>query len=133
MHVGRGGWTWYTGSAGWMYTAAVESVLGLRREGATFRIDPCIPAMWPTYRLEWRVGRTLYRITVSNPEHRCSGVQSAEIDGTPVDPAAIPLADDGQVHEVAVVLGRPQPATIRVRVPGPQTAHPTFTDGPESS
>ena len=51
MHVGRGGWTWYTGSAGWMYQAAIEALLGLRRRGATFSIDPCIPAMWPEYSL----------------------------------------------------------------------------------
>ena len=56
MHVGRGGWTWYTGSAGWMYQAAVGSLLGLRRQGDTFRVDPCIPAMWPAYSLDWQHG-----------------------------------------------------------------------------
>ena len=64
MHLGRGGWTWYTGSAGWMYQAAIEALLGLRRQGATFSINPCIPARWPEYSLEWRHGRTRYRITV---------------------------------------------------------------------
>ena len=71
MHVGRGGWTWYTGSAGWMYQAAIEGILGLRREGSTFAMNPCIPAMWPAFAIEWKIGRTRYRITVTNPEHRC--------------------------------------------------------------
>ena len=92
-HLGRGGWTWYTGSAGWMYQAAVEALLGLRRQGATFSISPCIPARWPKYSLEWKHGRTLYRITVLNPDHRCTGVGSAEVDGVPADARAIPLVD----------------------------------------
>ena len=57
MHVGRGGWTWYTGSAGWMYQAALEGLLGLRRTGSTFSINPNIPAMWVGYSVDWRVGR----------------------------------------------------------------------------
>jgi cyclic beta-1,2-glucan synthetase len=118
MHVGRGGWTWYTGSAGWMYQAAVEGLLGLRRDAATFRIDPCIPAMWTGYAIDWRVGRTLYRINVTNPEHRCRGVQSAEIDGVSVDPLAIPLHDDGRTHDVAVVLGKRGPVGVGAQGPG---------------
>jgi cyclic beta-1,2-glucan synthetase len=105
MHVGRGGWTWYTGSAGWMYVAAIEGLLGLRREGATFCVDPCIPAMWPAYAIDWRIGQTLYRIRVTNPRHRCRGVESATLDGIAVDAKAIPLDDDGATHDVVVVLG----------------------------
>ena len=105
MHVGRGGWTWYTGSAGWMYRTAIEGMLGLCPNGATFAISPCIPAMWPEYSIDWRTGRTLYRIRVTNPEHRHRGVRSATLDGARVDPAAIPLRDDGETHEVVVVLG----------------------------
>ena len=105
MHVGRGGWTWYTGSAGWAYQTAIEGLLGLRREGATFRIDPCIPAMWPEYTIDWRLGSTTYRITVSNPHHRSRGVVSAEMDGMPVDASAIPVDDDGRTHEIAIVVG----------------------------
>jgi cyclic beta-1,2-glucan synthetase len=108
MHVGRGGWTWYTGSAGWMYQAAVHALMGLRRSGSTFSVNPCIPTIWPQYSLDWRFGRTHYRIMVSNPDHRCRGVGSATLDGRRVDPAAIPLADDGGEHEVAIVLGTPR-------------------------
>jgi cellobiose phosphorylase len=89
-----------------MYQAAIEALLGLRRQGSTFSVSPSIPAMWPTYSLEWIVGRTRYRIVVSNPEHRCRGVESATLDGDPVDAGAIPLTEDGQTHDVAIVLGR---------------------------
>ena len=104
-HPGRGGWSWYTGAAGWLYRTGLESLLGLRREGATFTVDPCIPASWPEYTIAWRSGATRYEITVTNPEHRCRGVAEADLDGAPVDPAAIPLVDDGGTHVVRVVLG----------------------------
>jgi cellobiose phosphorylase len=107
MHLGRGGWTWYTGSAGWMYRAAIEELLGLRRHDATFSISPNIPAMWPTFSIDWRVGRSRYHISVANPDHRCRGVRSAALDGAPVDTAAIPLSDDGRTHTVVIELGDP--------------------------
>jgi cyclic beta-1,2-glucan synthetase len=88
-----------------MYQAAIEALLGLRRHGATFSINPCIPARWPTYSLEWKHGRTLYRITVMNPDHRCCGVGSAEVDGAAADARVIPLVDDGRTHDVLVILG----------------------------
>jgi cyclic beta-1,2-glucan synthetase len=67
--------------------------------------------MWATYSLEWTIGRTRYRIVVSNPEHRCRGVASATLDGTTVDANAIPVVDDGGTHEVDIVLGQAaQPA-----------------------
>jgi cyclic beta-1,2-glucan synthetase len=105
MHGGRGGWTWYTGSAGWMYQAAVRALLGLRRHADTISVNPCIPSVWPEYTLAWRIGGTRYRFVVENPEHRSRGIASAELDGTPVDPGAIPWADDGREHEVRIILG----------------------------
>jgi cyclic beta-1,2-glucan synthetase len=104
-HVGRAGWTWYTGSAGWLYRAGLESILGLRRSGATFAIDPCVPASWPGYAISWRVGATRYEIAVTNPDRACRGVARAELDGLPVDAHAIPVVDDGAVHRVTIVLG----------------------------
>jgi cyclic beta-1,2-glucan synthetase len=104
-HRGRGGWSWYTGSAGWMYRAAVESILGLRRTGATFAVDPCIPSAWPECHIVWRHLETRYEIAVENPAHRCRGVEHATLDGVPVDHRAIPLAHDGLVHRVVVVIG----------------------------
>jgi cyclic beta-1,2-glucan synthetase len=105
MHVGRVGWTWYTGSAGWMYQAAIEGILGFRRQGPTFTLNPCIPPMWPAFAMEWRIGRTHYRINVTNPEHRCGGVASATLDGVSVDRHAIPLTEDGDIHDVEIILG----------------------------
>jgi cyclic beta-1,2-glucan synthetase len=126
MHIGRGGWTWYTGSAGWMYQAAIQALLGLRRNGATIAVNPCVPSAWPRYSLTWRAGRTQYRFTVLNPEHRCSGIASATLDGVPVDPDSIPLSDDGEVHEVTVVLG----AEARVGLPVEATAMAEGRPGP---
>jgi cyclic beta-1,2-glucan synthetase len=105
-HAGRGGWSWYTGSAAWMYRAGVEGMLGLRRRGAAFGIDPCIPSTWPGYEITWRVGATTYQIAVSNPDRYCRGVASASLDGVAVDAAAIPIASDGGTHQVRIVLGR---------------------------
>jgi cyclic beta-1,2-glucan synthetase len=102
-----------------MYQAAIEALLGLRRRGSTISVRPCIPAVWPHFSLEWTIGGTRYRFTVSNPQHRCSGVASATLDGSPVDSRAIPLATDGGVHDVTVILGensgRELPAAAAVR------------------
>jgi cyclic beta-1,2-glucan synthetase len=108
-HAGRGGWSWYTGSAGWMYRAGIESILGLRRRGDTFVIDPCIPSSWPEYRIVWRFLESRYEITVSNPTRRCRGIATATLDGAPVDTMAIPLVNDGRTHDVQIVLGTPSP------------------------
>jgi len=110
-HIGRGGWTWYTGSAAWMYRLGVESILGLRRQGNCFAMAPCIPASWDLFTLRWRHGRSRYEITVLNPGRRNRGVAEASLDGTRVDSQAIPLVDDGAVHRVQVVLGDPSPET----------------------
>ncbi|HET7295284.1 MAG TPA: carbohydrate-binding protein, partial [Vicinamibacteria bacterium] len=118
-HAGRAGWTWYTGSAGWMYRAGLESILGLRRHGSSFEVEPCIPSSWPGYSIAWRFGQARYEITVENPERRCRGVAEAELDGAPVDPRAIPLVDDGGSHQVRLVLGSP---TLRTQAKAAQGA-----------
>ena len=104
-HAGRAGWTWYTGSAGWMYRVGIESLLGLRRRGRTFSIDPCIPASWPEFRIIWTIESTRYEICVTNPHRRCRGVTSVQLDGAPVPATGIPLVDDRGSHDVRVVLG----------------------------
>ncbi len=105
QHAGRGGWSWYTGSAGWMYQTAIDGILGLRRRGDHFAIDPCIPSTWPGFTITWRFGSATYHIVVANPEHRSRGVGSAELDGEPCDAASIPLVDDGESHRVLVTIG----------------------------
>ena len=104
-HIGRGGWTWYTGSAAWMYRLGLESILGLRRRGQSFVIAPCIPASWDHFVVRWRPGRSLYEITVENPERKNRGVMEAELDGVEVDPGKVPLIDDGATHRLHVVMG----------------------------
>src|SRR6185503_19329749 len=107
MHVGRGGWTWYTGAASWMYRAGLESILGIERRGARLSIKPCIPAAWPGFSVVVRFGAAQYGSEVANPEHRCTGVAEVELDGRTVDPLAIPLIDDGRTHSVRAVIGDP--------------------------
>jgi cyclic beta-1,2-glucan synthetase len=106
-HVGRGGWTWYTGSAGWMQRAGVESILGLRRCGAFLHIDPCIPKAWPKFEISVRRQSARYEIVVDNPAGVSRGVRFAEIDGVEVTerPLRLPMVDDGAVHRVHVTLG----------------------------
>ncbi len=105
-HVGRGGWTWYTGSAGWLYRAGLEWMLGFRVRGAVLSIDPCIPRSWPVYSVDFRYHSSTYKIKVTNPLGGSRGIASTSIDGKVFSGRAdIPLVDDGAAHEVLVVLG----------------------------
>jgi cyclic beta-1,2-glucan synthetase len=107
-HVGRGGWTWYTGSAGWMYRVALEGLLGFRMQGATLVLDPCIPRDWPGFEIVFRYRSARYEIVVKNPNSVCRGVVSIEFDDevlSTTDKCLIPLVDDGVTHSVRVVLG----------------------------
>jgi cyclic beta-1,2-glucan synthetase len=105
-HVGRGGWTWYTGSAGWMYRAGLESILGFRLRGAQLVIDPCIPRAWPGFELVFRYRSARYDIVVDNPQRVSRGVASVEVDGEALGgDFVITLADDGNTHRVRIVLG----------------------------
>ncbi|HSJ98277.1 MAG TPA: glycosyl hydrolase family 65 protein, partial [Myxococcota bacterium] len=106
-HLGRGGWTWYTGSAGWLYRAGIESILGLRLQGSSLFLDPCIPTSWPRFELAFKYRSTRYDITVENPQRVSRGVSSATLDGNalPSGAARVPLVDDGATHSVRVILG----------------------------
>lgn len=106
-HVGRGGWTWYTGAAGWMYRAGVESLIGLRRDGDALLLDPCIPRNWPGFRLAYRAGEARYQIDVENPDGVCQGVAEAVLDGAslPERPLRLPLAGGDGVRHLRIRLG----------------------------
>jgi cyclic beta-1,2-glucan synthetase len=111
-HVGRGGWTWYTGSSGWMLRVALESVLGLSLEdGARLVLRPCVPDEWSGYRIDYRPlgGETRYAITVTNPGRCAARVVAVSLDGAPLAPvdgaAVVPLARDGGRHTLTVELG----------------------------
>jgi cyclic beta-1,2-glucan synthetase len=106
-HVGRGGWTWYTGSAGWLQRAGVENLLGLRLRGAFLSVDPCIPKGWDEYEATVRYRTARYSISVKNPSGVSRGVAFAEVDGVeiPERPLLVPLKDDGGRHQINVRLG----------------------------
>lgn len=106
-HVGRGGWTWYTGSAAWMQRAGVESILGIRLEGDRLCVDPCISKAWPGFEVALRHGSSRYEISVENPDGVERGVVFAAIDGDEVKerPLRLPLADDGATRRVVIRLG----------------------------
>ena len=106
-HIGRGGWTWYTGSAGWMHRAGVESLLGLRLRGAFLSVDPCIPKAWNKYEATMKYRTARYTISVGNPSGVSRGVVFASLDGVeiPERPLLVALLDDGGAHQVDVRLG----------------------------
>jgi cyclic beta-1,2-glucan synthetase len=99
-HAGRGGWTWYTGSASWFYRLGVEQLLGIRREGDTLTVAPVIPPDWPGFTARYRFGTTTYAIRVE----RAVGAPGVMLDGTLLADGRIPLADDGATHEVRISL-----------------------------
>ncbi len=108
-HAGRGGWTWYSGSAGWMYRAGTESILGFRLRGATLSIDPAIPRAWPSFEITFRYHAAEYSITIENPRGAMRGVTAAELDKVALSVTASGIAEIGLVqegrHRVRVVLG----------------------------
>jgi cellobiose phosphorylase len=110
-HTGRGGWTWYTGSAGWFYRLVTESLLGLRLEVDKLRVVPCLPLDWKGFKLHYRYRETPYHIVVISAQ-----TASLTVDGVEQPDGTIPLVDDRREHSVEVkVLGQPAPAAT----PGP--------------
>jgi cyclic beta-1,2-glucan synthetase len=106
-HVGRGGWTWYTGSASWFYRVAVQWMLGLsigHDGGPVLRMEPCVPKRWSEYEIEYRFGETAYEIRVENPRGVNRGVARVELDGVVVEGGQVPLVDDGVTRRVLVTL-----------------------------
>ncbi len=104
-HVGRGGWTWYTGASGWLYRAALENILGFELRGKILTINPCIPQDWKEFELIYRYKSTTYNIKIENPDGGGSGVKSVELDGVLLLSNQIELTDDNLTHNVRVILG----------------------------
>jgi cellobiose phosphorylase len=103
--VGRGGWTWYTGSAGWMYRAWVEEVLGLTVRADSISLNPVIPPSWNGFLLKYRRGSTLYEFNVLNPDHVSQGLRRLELNGKALRNGRIPLTNDGSTHSITVIMG----------------------------
>jgi len=101
---GRGGWTWYTGSASWMYRLGVERLLGIFRFADHLEIKPCVPADWKEYQINYRFGKAVYHIKVENPGGATCDVAQLQMDGEQLADQKIPLRDDGKVHEIAVTM-----------------------------
>lgn len=104
-HVGRGGWTWYTGSASWIYKVGVENVLGFNKEGNTLIINPCIPKKWADFYMSYQFIDTTYEIKVLNPKHLSQGVIKTSLDGVVLKQNAIQMINDGDNHWVEIVMG----------------------------
>jgi cyclic beta-1,2-glucan synthetase len=113
-HVGRGGWTWYTGSAAWMYRVAVEYILGLRFKGDRLFLQPAIPSHWPGFEVVVRKNGGEYSIAIENPDRLSSGVLELTIDGVAADAKAGILLQSG-AHQVRAILRK----TLGVRKDAP--------------
>ena len=104
-NAGRGGWSWYTGSAGWMYRTGLEDMLGFQKKGDTLTINPCIPRRWKEYAIQYKYIGALYKIRVFNSDGVSKGVSKIFVDGNIIEEDAINLVDDGATHDVAVMMG----------------------------
>ncbi|MFH1572420.1 MAG: hypothetical protein ABIG68_00460 [Acidobacteriota bacterium] len=114
--IGHGGWSWYTGSAAWMYRAWVEEILGLKVRGETMQLDPIIPGWWDGFHMSYRHGEAIYEIQVENTEHRERGVAFVELDGQRVKDGVITLNRELVKHRVLVRMGKPAPAVWNARL-----------------
>jgi cyclic beta-1,2-glucan synthetase len=103
-HRGRGGWSWYTGAAGWLYRVGLESILGFQLHGNRLRIEPCVASHWSQFQITYRYCSSSYEIRVVNPRGAQTGVRSCTVDGQP-QPADIELQDDGRTHVVEIEIG----------------------------
>jgi cyclic beta-1,2-glucan synthetase len=104
-YVRRGGWTWYTGSAAWMYRLGLEGILGLRKIGDSLHIAPVIPPAWDGFEIRYQFGGSVYLIEVHNPDHVANHVRQMLLDGQPLNEGSIPLVDDKVEHRVVVTMG----------------------------
>jgi cyclic beta-1,2-glucan synthetase len=104
-YVRRGGWTWYTGSAAWMYRLGLWAILGFHKVGNTLHIDPVIPPEWDGFEIRYQFGESVYQIRVHNPDHVGCHVRQVLLDGQPLQDGSVPLVDNKQEHQVVVTMG----------------------------
>ncbi|MDW7753744.1 MAG: glucoamylase family protein [Brevefilum sp.] len=104
-YVGRGGWTWYTGSSGWLYRLGMEAILGFKLKGDHFTIDPCIPDNWDGFNITYKNGNSVFYIEVKNPGHIEKGVKEMTLDGEKMQDNKIPLMQDSKDHHLIVRMG----------------------------
>jgi cellobiose phosphorylase len=99
-HTGRGGWTWYTGSAGWMYRLLIETLLGVNLEGDRLRLTPRMPKSWNSYKIHYRYRQTVYHITISRLDADAGDADQLLLDGKKLAEKTVPLVDDRHEHSV---------------------------------
>jgi cellobiose phosphorylase len=105
-HIGRGGWTWYTGSAGWMYRLLIETLLGVNLEGDHLRLTPRLPKSWTTYKIHYRYRQTVYHITISRLEAGAAEADQLLLDGEALAAKTVPLVDDRREHFIELKFNR---------------------------
>jgi cyclic beta-1,2-glucan synthetase len=106
-HTGRGGWTWYTGSAGWMYRLLIEVLLGINLEGDQLRLSPRLPKSWPSYKIHYRYRQTVYHITIRRIVADWTGENPLFLDGNELASRTVPLVDDRREHFVELKVLSP--------------------------
>ena len=100
--LGRGGWTWYTGSSSWYYNAGLEWILGFKIEEEKIRINPCIPSQWKEYSIHYKYKNTIYNIIVKNPSSKNTGITKIFINGK--EEKEIQLIDDGKIYDIEIIM-----------------------------
>ncbi len=100
--LGRGGWTWYTGSSSWYYRAGIEYILGLKIENGKIKMEPCIPNDWKEYSIQYKYKGTIYNIKVKNPNGKNTGIEKIFINGR--EEKEINLTDDEQIYEIEILM-----------------------------
>ena len=103
-HIGRGGWTWYTGSAGWMYRLLIETLLGVNLEGDQLRLNPRVPKNWTSYKIHYRYRQTIYHITITRLAAGSGEVNQLFLDGKALAAKTVPLVDDCREHFVELKI-----------------------------
>ena len=102
--IGRGGWTWYTGSSSWYFKIGVEEILGLKIKNGILSINPCIDSTWKEYMVKYKFKNTIYNIKVRNPNNKQTGITSFKLNGQEIENKQIKLIDDGRINEIEVVM-----------------------------
>lgn len=101
---GRGGWTWYTGSASWFSKVGLENILGLNIENGILKLNPCIPKDWKEYSIRYKYGKSIYNIKVKNPAGKNVGIKEMILNGEKIENLQIKLIDDGNINEIDVIM-----------------------------
>ena len=103
--LGRGGWTWYTGSSSWFYKAGIEYILGLKIREGMLSIKPCIPKEWKEYKIRYEYKTSVYNITVKNPNESETGeVKEFNVNGQKIEEKQVKLIDNGRIYEIEIIL-----------------------------